>query len=382
MPFKTYNKSARLNIEDRHAELTPEKSTRSNESITEEILSNLEEVIKQDELYFEEVIRQPLKSDIENILGTPFHWIVEFPELTIKNEYGQPTVSFDIIVGNPPYGNLLNGNEKLLTDWYETSEINEVSAQFIERQLQLLADDGYYGNIISLRFVYQNDAYPIHDYMRDALENIQIACFAHRPEPIFENAVVRTAIVSGKKNEDVRSDIKTSKLIMLDSETREQKLSDIEYTSVDGLLLREKIGAKERDGYEILPKVGGHKDLLTKMKDKSERTLNDIRNETSTKYPNYRKRGGGYWLGYAPENEWGDLTSIEPLYYESELHRDAAFILVNSNLYYVFYLTYSNFRNFDFGHIDKFPFPFETNEELQEYSDEIEKYKENCGNPI
>lgn len=372
--FNPFSKSARLDIEQRQNELTPEKSTLSNEQVKSIINDELSNIIK-DNYEFTEVVRQPLAADLDNILGSPLHWVAEFPEVAAKDSLGKHTVSFDIIIGNPPYGNLLSESEKVLTEWYATSEINEISAQFIERQLQTLAEGGYYGNITSLRFVYQNDAYPVHDYMREAMEDIQIACFSHRPQPIFANATVRSAIVSGRKNTEGQSGIRTSELIMLDEETREQKLSNIQQESVEGLLLRDTLGAEERDGYEILPKVGPHRHLLEKLKSKSDRVLGELRDK-SYNYPNFRKRGGGYWLGYGPENEWGDLTSIDPLYYETELQRDAAFLLVNSSLFYVYWLTYSNFRNFDFGHIDKFPFPFEDTEELEEYEEEITEYKE------
>lgn len=49
---------------------------------------------------------------------------------------------------------------------------------------------------------------------------------------------------------------------------------------------------------------------------------------------------------------------------------------MNSNLFYIYYLTYSNFRNFDFGHIDKFPFPFESDEELETYREDIQHFKQ------
>lgn len=371
--LRPYSKSARMDVAKRHDEIKDGKSTVSNAEAKEEIVEALTSLIEGGYV-FEEVLRQPLACDLDNILGDPFHWTAEFPEVATEDPNGNgQSVAFDLVVGNPPYGDLLSDSEKYLIDWYESADLNEVSMQFIERQTRLLTDGGYYGNITSLRFVYQRNAYPVHDMMREKLSGIRIACFSHRPQPVFENATVRSAVISGRKDTNAVSNIYTTELIMLTDSNREQVLENLTYSDVKGLLLREDMGSDERDGYEILPKVGNNRDILEKLRDEYDRSLANVR-EDKTNHPNFRKRGGGYWLGFAPENEWGDLTSIQPLYYETELHRDAAFLLVNSNLFYVYWLTYSNFRNFDFGHIDKFPVP--DDETLEESKKDIQHYKE------
>ena len=364
--FTVYTKSAKIGVQEWETKLKRMDEVEDHREFIESELRRLLE----GPFVFSEVQRQPLNYDLDRILGKPFHWIAEFPEVASENG-GRHSIDFDIILGNPPYGDLLSESEKLFISTYETGDLNEISFQFAERQFQLLREGGYYGNVTSLRFVYQSDANAVQELMRDVLIGVRIACFGHRPQSVFPNAQARIALATGQKDTSARGTVRTSELILISEDDRDKKLSDIVYEPTESLALCDRIGG-ENDGYEIMPKVGRNRGLLERLAASSDRILGDARVDEETRYPNYRKRGGGYWLGFAPINEWGDLTSIQPLYYESELVQKAAFLLVNSNLFYVYWTTYSNFRNFDFGHIDKFPLPAE--ETLEAYEAEIFEY--------
>jgi hypothetical protein len=57
------------------------------------------------------------------------------------------------------------------------------------------------------------------------------------------------------------------------------------------------------------------------------------------------------------------------MFYETELERDAAFIVLNSSLFYTYWLTYGNFHHLNWTHIKAFPFPKQ--ESLNEHEEEI-----------
>ncbi|NGX49117.1 MAG: Type IIS restriction enzyme Eco57I [Candidatus Anoxychlamydiales bacterium] len=83
----------------------------------------------------------------------PFHWILEFPEVFLERK------GFDIVVGNPPYGqNSIKKNERdiLQKTWNPTSMDKKsaggsynTSAIFIERGYHLLKEKGYLGFIVN-----------------------------------------------------------------------------------------------------------------------------------------------------------------------------------------------------------------------------------------
>ncbi|MCP6719440.1 MAG: BREX-1 system adenine-specific DNA-methyltransferase PglX [Patescibacteria group bacterium] len=83
----------------------------------------------------------------------PFHWILEFPEVFLEQK------GFDIVVGNPPYGqNSIKKNEReiLQKTWNPVSMDKKsvggsynTSAIFIERSYYLLKEKGYLGLIVN-----------------------------------------------------------------------------------------------------------------------------------------------------------------------------------------------------------------------------------------
>ena len=135
MEFTTYGKSANLDVEDRQSELR-ERTRESYENEWDVMREELRGLL-DDGYVFSEFVRQPLPYDLEHIEGVPFHWVVEFAEVA-EVDGGSHSVNFDIIVGNPPYGDIVGDSGKVFLENYKTGGINEVSAQFVERQLQLL----------------------------------------------------------------------------------------------------------------------------------------------------------------------------------------------------------------------------------------------------
>jgi hypothetical protein len=62
------------------------------------------------------------------------------------------------------------------------------------------------------------------------------------------------------------------------------------------------------------------------------------------------------------------------MYFDSELERKAAFLLMQSSTFYHYWMTYENQRDLNWGPIEAFPFP--THDELEEYEEEIDAIAE------
>jgi type I restriction-modification system DNA methylase subunit len=378
--FQTYNYSARLDVQSRHENLKEGdgKSTRSHAEVRDEIVDGLNGLIEDNAYVFEEVERQPLKYDLKRILGQPFHWVAEFPEVAVENnEDGNGhEIEFDIIVGNPPYGNLLSSAEEVLISYYATAGIAEVSAQFVEREIELLSDDGFFGNVTTLRLIYQSSLDSLHDLMYDSFDPMRVACFGFRPSRVFDNAHVRAAIMTGQKTPTEDGEILTSDLLLFNSDNRQSVMDDIEYGRTEGLILKDRIGGD--DGRSILPKVGGEvkRNLLDTLKEQSGIILNDkyTRDEPDgDTYKLYKRRGVLYWINPMIEKLY-DGSEVEPVWFDREVDRDTAFLVMNSSLYFIYWQTYSNQHHHNWSHMNPFPFPDE--DVVDENADRIEKWKD------
>jgi len=367
--FRTYKKSARLNVQSRHKELKQGKSTRSNASVRDEIINDLTDLIDE-EFVFDEIERQPLDYDLQNILGKPFHWIAEFPELAAKGTNGNVhTVGFDIIVGNPPYGDLLREAEEMLISHFKTGDISEVSAPFVDREIQLLAEKGYFGNITTLRLIYQASYSDFHDLLRESFDPAQIACFGFRPSRVFDNAHVRVSIITGQKTDSSEGRLLTSDFLLFNDDNRQQRFDNLVYAETKGLLLNNKIGGKSG----ILPKIGPEikYNILNKLKAQSDTVFED---EYMKDKPNgdtytvWRREGVLYWINPMME-ELYSAREVQPMYFDSELKQNAAFLILNSSLYYIYWLTYGNQHHHNWSQLSAFPFP--DDEVLEENAEEI-----------
>lgn len=371
--FSVYSKSARLDVDDREQALRKANGGNGDgPSAREQIASELRDLLESG-FEFTEVIRQPVRSDLDTAQGPPFHWIAEFPEVA---DIDDMTVDFDIILGNPPYGDILENSDAVLTNGYVTGDINDVSAQFVERQLQLLGDDAYFGNITTLRLVYQSDIQELHNRLRSVLDEARMACFGSRPSRVFDNADIKTTIMTGKKDGEDPGTIKTSDAIIFSESDRKQKFDSIDYGATEGLVLRDRIGGTE-GSRAILPKVGGEtkRSILEHLRENSGLIFDDVfdRDESFGDYTIYRRRGVRYWIN-AMYEELYSASEVEPMYFETELKRDAAFVIMNSSLFYMYWLSYGDFHHLNWSHVR--PFPFHDHDELEPYAGRVEELAE------
>lgn len=364
MGFRTYKKSARIADED----LTGHQN---------DFRSLLDSKFKL------ELERRPTTHDIQRLeeLGEmshePFHWVVEFPEAVVSDGSGY-SVDFDIVVGNPPYGDLLSDLERRFTSGYNTGSMNDIAAQFLERELQLLGDEGYFGNVITLRLIYDSKAYRSRKEMKKKLTDTKVACFGWRPSYIFAGSEALAAIICGQKAPEDEDDnpIESSRFILFSQEDRKTRLENIRYYNCDDLALGDKIGTSsigESDD-KSMPKVGSEvsRSVIEKLRDASNSTIRDREIEDETEHVVWRKEGARYWINPLLESFWSEeerSRETKPMYFDSELDRHTVFLLLQSSLYYHHWMTYGDQQHVSWKLVRSFPVP--DNEDLQKHSEEI-----------
>lgn len=335
-----------------------------------------------------EVERQPGISDLNELASLSsipenpslayeaFHWPVQFPEAVKEKENGSGyEVEFDLVVGNPPYGDVQSDVEKRFTDGYKTGNVNDVIAPFFERQSQILKNGGYFGNITALLFAYQTNASSIREVIRDNLVDAQVACFTRRPSQVFAGSQARTGIITAMKTEegDDKS-VETSKFLRFTEDNRREVFDSIEYSSTEDLTLGEKIGG---DGDYSLPKIGEQEvsNILDKLKDHSDTVFRDKMSrddDQSTEFVVWRSYHPAYFMNPFLEDLYPDgeqSRDFKPMYFDSELEQKTAFLAMQSSLFYMYWMVYENERDLNWKSVEAFPFPDQ--EEVNEKEDEI-----------
>jgi hypothetical protein len=81
-----------------------------------------------------------------------------------------------------------------------------------------------------------------------------------------------------------------------------------------------------------------------------------------------------------------DAREVKPMYFDSELERDTAFLALNSSVFYAYWLTYGNSHHLNWTQIGALPFPpgsrvEEKSDRITELADELWDAMEDCFDP-
>ena len=330
----------------------------------------------------------------ENNIIKPFHWNVEYPDIFPINSQNP---GFDIILGNPPYGNLLSNSEKKeIGPLY--SFLNEISAVFIERAIELNRNGGIIAFLTSYAICFSKDLSNTRKKIANSYKISKIATFDRDKCRFFTKMTQSVSIIqcinknSKKLKKNQFSDILTTNMFR-----KMPDLRNLSYKRANEFLLGKKIGVSFEEKHR-LPKIG-EKRLVEFLEffstqyhlnpNKILLILGDILNsfliiKTSDEYRNksiqFEKEGkrienlifirisGNYWY-----NAWD-----KPPYYGTqialvEISRNIKglnhflLILINSSLYYVWFRIYSDGRHMNSDIMKAFPLPQDLEKKLETF---------------
>jgi hypothetical protein len=307
-----------------------------------ELLNKITELFneKLDEKFVEE--HSIKHEDLKEI--KTFHWIFEFPEVFLDRG------GFGVVVGNPPYVEL---NE--VGYGYLLTESKNLYDEFMRTSINMLIPNGRFG------FIHANSAYcqpkykALRSFLKENTDDLIIINFAIRPQPIFKGVMQRTAITICRKDKDGAKRVKTSRYIRLTEENRNKILSNPPI--YDSSQFAWNFG-------DFVPKIGNEFDyrIFKKLFDNA-KNLEDILDKKSGFSLFYHDSGESYWtkaLNYEPKgirdgkevraSHWFGIN-VNPKYV------DFVLCVINSTLFYWFWLTISDCRDLTQNVLKQLPIP-------------------------
>lgn len=287
----------------------------------------------------------------------PFHWLLEFPFI-IRNNCG-----FDIIVGNPPY------IEKTNTEYclpFKLLSCGNTYAYFIERSLDLLRPNGKLGYIVPISSVSTLRMSPMIELMLSKCSNMFISNYDDRPSKLFVGLEhCRSSIFICTVSHPPCSVFTTGY----------KRWKDIDRESIfDSSILNavnsSKFVLKSRLG-NIVPKLDSiqeinilNKLLLIPTSVSTYVTKPKARNKTP--YPVFYHNAPQYWIR-AVKTETGSIRilngkkhietskQLKPIYCENLDTQIIVTGLLNSSLFYWWYIKLSDGRHLLDSTIRQFP---------------------------
>jgi len=342
----------------------------------------------------------------------PFHWKVDFEGSIAKT-------GFDVVVGNPPYiednnydeydleiirtlqkVNNKNGTKPL---FYHSKDCGNTHAYFTERSIKLLAPNGRFGFIVPISIVSTARMSDIRDFIHKNSSETQYYNFDDRPGKIFSGLEdCRSTIIIIEKGDGVK-EITTSKYHRWYTKDRTdlfKTLRDVRYDF--------------KDTEAIIPKIGTiiEKKILEKMKVKSENAaIKDFLRDKGAKI--WYHNSPRYWVHAhtnetVPMVEYFDKYETDPKtgkktfsklkekkvsehYKPLILNPNDSLIvngLLNTSLFYWWFVIWSDGRDLLAQHIDNFPikldaFPKALTKKLRALVNELmQSYYENSNEKI
>lgn len=255
---------------------------------------------------------------------------------------------FDIVIGNPPYGDLLNGEQKKLIKLsYKYSTISDISSPFIERAFEMLKNHGILIYIITFAITFNKDFSKSRQLIANGFEETFIYTFDRDRCRIFENMTQTVSIMKCfNKGNQIKKGIFTSKMFR-----EAPDIHKIEVSNCNDYLLPKNSRYNQE---HRLPKIGDEKNrkILEKLLSFNS-NIGNIINKNGSKI--WIRTSGNYWYNAFDRKPYKSME-IKSLFVQGE-YTDFLIILTNSSLFYFWFRVYGDGRHMNIDILENFPIP-------------------------
>ncbi|OQZ01053.1 MAG: hypothetical protein B6D35_04405 [Candidatus Brocadia sp. UTAMX2] len=289
--------------------------------------------------------KQPYEKKFSEWLAShkPFHWFIEFH--AIMKEGG-----FDVIIGNPPYVEYSKVKKEYIIHGYQTEDCGNLYAFIVERNSALLHNNGRTGMIVPHSSICTDRMEPMQYLFTDKPHKIWISTYCIRPAKLFVGVDQRLAIYVLQKKAQI-STIFSSCYYRWNEEFRPHLFPLIEYVDVSVMKFQNS-----------LPKAQSilEQHIWNKLKQ-----YNTARTFLSNhgKYSVYFHNAPRYWvraMDFAPyfwnERDGEQISGhVKSLNIKAKLDESVIVAILNSSLFYWWFILLSNCRDLINREIENFP---------------------------
>lgn len=298
----------------------------------------------------------------------PFHWFVEF--YGIMHQGG-----FDVIIGNPPYVEYSKVKKEYTIQNYETESCGNLYALFVERSIALMRPNGRFGMIVQLPIVCTDRMKPLQKL---CIKKGSLTCFANfddRPARLFDGLEhIRACIFNLQKEGSSSKECTmfTTSYNRWYTENRPTLFSSLSFVDSTRYLM---------DG--AIPKIGDELAKSVRQRLDAFRPLGESLKKWSQCIV-YFHNAPQYWIRamkfipYFWNERDGEQVSghIKPLYLLNQADASIVTAVLNSSLFYWWFILLSNCRDLVMREIERFPLGLEsmsepTKQKLAELADEL-----------
>jgi hypothetical protein len=275
----------------------------------------------------------------------PFHWFVEF--YGVMRDRGDVKGGFDCIIGNSPYVEYSTIRSDYEIKNYETLSCGNLYANVMERVELLLKRNGYTGMIIPHSAICTDRMAPVQELLVRPDRSLWVSTYDTRPARLFVGVDQRLAVyIVQNQGDGARY---STRYHRWNEEVRDNLFASIEYASIRQMNFTNSIPKAER---KIEPKI------WEKLKPFKPLTF-----AKRSEHVTYFHNGPRYWIramNFVPYfwNERGGekLSShLKPLSFHVANDALVSAAVLNSSLFYWWFILLSNCRDLTMREIETFP---------------------------
>lgn len=288
----------------------------------------------------------------------PFHWMAEFYLIMHGNN------GFDVIIGNPPYVEYSKVRKYYTLDNYRCLDSGNLYAYVIERSLGISHVGSRNGMIIQMSAFCTPRMQSFQDVWLEKAAYSSVAFFDDRPGKLFDNLQHIRVVIPIMEIGDPSTRIGT---------TRYNKF----YTQCRGILFQTLMYYPSNDSRKEFSVIKIHTRVEESIVNKLWRNRRRVAfYENPTENSNFVYYGYGYgyfgkilnFKSYFKGEKIAESTGDKYYYINPSYDRDIFVALLNSSLFYWFYVNYSDGHNFTKTVIGNMPFDYDA---LGPYTEEL-----------
>jgi hypothetical protein len=279
----------------------------------------------------------------------PFHWFTEFYGIISGG-------GFDVIIGNPPYVEyrLVRGAYKLQPGHYKSEPANNLYAFCMERSAHLLGDAGWFGMIVPAGVLGLDDAAALREALLRKYAESLGSTYAIRPSKLFDGVDQRLCIYIGRADAEHRPghDILTTRYHHWNADEREALFSQLEY-----------VQSFMHPQLRRIPQLGSSEaaSILRKLKSKDNLTIASYYAKSGGHVMHYH-RSPRYWIRamdfeqyFKSSTRTRSVHHFRDLYFRDEDEGKSAGAILNSSLFFFWFVSVGNGRNITGTDVEQFP---------------------------
>ena len=281
----------------------------------------------------------------------PFHWLSEFHGIMKGG-------GFDVIIGNPPWKEYAAVRGSYTVRGYETEKCGNLHAMCTERALHLRSPHGWASFIVQLPLVSSSRMVSARNLLRRSSDALFVATFDDRPGKLFDGLQHCRSVIFLSRNgtSSKRGFLATTRYQRWPTASRDDLFAKLEYAKALADPILPGLFPKYANGLEEA--------LFAKVKTRGRQTVGFALSKRPTKNFIFYQEATQYWIKatvglpyYAKNGVVGAPAHGRYLYFPTAEEAHAACALLNSNLFYAYFIAYGDCFHLSDMLVANFPVP-------------------------